>query len=152
MYLPPSDELISEPNRVPMTNERLHRLIEAIGSSVSTGARKGGGLANWHFQYSGRQIAIVADDNSFDRMRIMTPIVVESDVPDAELRVLLSANYDLAIDAKFAIASGYLWSLFTHPLRALSDEHFLDAVEQVKTLADNYGDSYSSCNFRYDDD
>ena len=113
-----------------MTNERLHRLIETIGSSVSTGTRNGG-VANWHFEYSGRQIAIVTDDNPFDRMRIMTPIVVESDVRDSELRILLSANYDRAIDAKFAIASGYLWSLFTHPLRALSDEQFLDAVEPV---------------------
>lgn len=134
-----------------MTNERLHRLIETIGTSVATSTRKGG-LGNWRFEFEGRQIAIVTDDNAFDRMRIMTPIVDDSELGDSELRILLSANYDRAIDAKFAIAKGYLWSLFTHPLRALSEEQFLDAVEQVKTLADNYGDSYSSCNFKYDGD
>lgn len=145
---PPVVELISDPNRVPMTNLRLNGLIEEIGSNVSS--KSGNALGHWQFEYGGRQLVIVTDETPFDRMRIMTPILVESELELSDFRVLLSANYDRAIDAKYALASGYLWSLFTHPLRALSSKQFLDAVEQVKTLADNYGDSYSSSDFRYD--
>ena len=133
-----------------MTNVRLNRLIREIGSNVESSTSKQG-RGSWQFEYGGRQLIVVTDANSFDRMRVMTPIVEASDLRPSELRTLLSANYDRAIDAKFALAQDYLWALFTHPMRNLTESHFLDAVEQVKTLADNYGDTYASSNFKYDE-
>ena len=120
-----------------MNNLRLQRLIHRIGSNVD------GQLGFWRFQYQGRQLVTVTDENH-NRMRVMTPIVEDSELEMGDLRVLLAANYDRAIDAKFATAEGYLWALFNHPLRELTDDQFLDAVQQVKNLADNYGGSYSS--------
>lgn len=120
-----------------MNNRRLQRLIEQVATSVD------GKPGYWRFEYKSRQLVAVSTEE-YNRMRVMTPIVDDSQVSSEELRILLSANYDRAIDAKFAIAEDYLWALFNHPLRELTEGLFLDAVEQVKTLADNYGGSYAS--------
>lgn len=134
--------MIAENHSEGMNNRRLHRLIDQVGGNVD------GQPGYWRFEYHGRQLVIVTDEG-FNRMRIMTPIVEESELGLEEMKIILAANYDRAIDAKFATAEGYLWALFNHPLRELSDAQFLDAVEQVKTLADNYGDSYSSSSIKF---
>jgi hypothetical protein len=63
--------------------------------------------------------------------------------------VLLGANFDRALDARYASGRGYLWSVFLHPLSSLTDSEFLDGVEQVVTLARNYGTSYASSNLLF---
>ena len=87
---------------------------------------------------------IVITDETHNRMRVMTAVIDESDLTHEDRRVVLAANFDRALDAKYAVSKGHLWSVFMHPLVELSDEQFLDAVNQVKTLADNYGTTYSS--------
>ena len=42
-----------------------------------------------------------------------------------------------------------LWSAFIHPLQQLGSAQFRDAVEQVVTLAKNYGTSFSSGNLAF---
>ena len=74
----------------------------------------------------------------------MTPVVEESALSSEDLRALLAANFDRALDARYAVARGYLWSVFLHPLTTLTDAQFLDGVEQVVNLAQNYGTSYTS--------
>jgi len=69
-------------------------------------------------------------------MRIMTPVADEKGLDFEELHRLLSANFDRALDAKYAISNGTLWSAFTHPLAELTDEQFIGCVGQVITLAD----------------
>jgi hypothetical protein len=56
----------------------------------------------------------------------------------------LSANYDRALDAKYAIADGVLWSTFLHPLRSLTEDDFLSALDQVQRLAETAGTTFSS--------
>ena len=60
------------------------------------------------------------------------------------MSILPTANFDRALDAKYAISRGYLWAVFVHPLRELSEPQLCDAVHQVATLAENYGGTYSS--------
>ena len=74
----------------------------------------------------------------------MTPVTSEDKLDAEELSRLLSANFDRALDAKYAISNETLWSVFTHPLAELTDEQFIGCVGQVVTLADNFGTSYSS--------
>ncbi|MEM1124681.1 MAG: hypothetical protein AAGJ18_29850, partial [Bacteroidota bacterium] len=49
-----------------------------------------------------------------------------------------------ALDAKYALYSGFVVSLFTHPLQELTEDQFKDAVKQVAVAAQNFGTTYSS--------
>jgi len=92
-------------------------------------------------------VLMVITDERADRMRIMTPIQEfdPEDDDDAELAViLLRANFDRALDAKYALNNGILWSCFVHPLSTLSESDLDNALGQVQTLKKNTGTSYSS--------
>ena len=120
-----------------MTNARLQELVNELSGEVQ------GQLGYWKMKVSGRDIFVVTDE-SHNRMRIMTPVADDKGLDTEELHRLLSANFDRALDAKYAISQNTLWSVFTHPLAELTDEQFIGCVGQVVTLADNFGGSYSS--------
>lgn len=97
----------------------------------------------WQFR-SGNRTLVCFTDESNNRMRIMTP-VAEADLTDTEEMVrCLGANFDRALDARYCLYDGKLWSAFLHPLKNLDEKLFQSAVRQVATLADNHGSSYSS--------
>jgi len=123
----------------PMTNQRLDGLIRQISSEVK------GELGYWQFLKDGRNILVITDQ-THNRMRIMSPVAAQEDLDAAELVKLLEANFGSALDAKYALRDGTLWSVFTHPLGSLTDEQFLDCAAQVANLADNFGGSYASSN------
>jgi len=122
-----------------MTNEKMNKVLLRETKNVE------GQLGNWQVEYFGRALFIITDQNA-NRMRIMTPIIEESNVHPEQLKVLLEANFDRALDSKFAYYRGFVWSVFTHPLGELGVEQFKDAMRQVARLADNYGTSYTSTN------
>ena len=74
----------------------------------------------------------------------MTPITKADELGAEQLARLMQANFDSALDARYAIARGALWSTFIHPLATLQDAEFISAVAQTVTLAHSYGGSYSS--------
>jgi len=120
-----------------MTNARLGVLIHELSDKVD------GQSGYWQFIVQERDLLVITDERH-NRMRIMTPVVSQNQLDNDELLRLLSANYDRALDAKYALAQDTLWSVFTHPLAELTDEQFIGSVGQVATLADNFGSSYSS--------
>ena len=125
-----------------MSNSRLDELIRRIATVIE------GEPGNWRIDFRGRHLFVLTDE-AHNRMRVMTPITEEDDLNDADRQILLAANFDRALDAKYAVSSGYLWSVFTHPLAELADDQFLDAVQQVKNLADNYGTTYASSDLKF---
>ncbi|MEM8677987.1 MAG: hypothetical protein AAGF97_01420 [Planctomycetota bacterium] len=125
-----------------MNNRRLQKLIEAVGTITD------GQPGFWRFDFEGRELVAMTDENH-NRVRVMTAVATESDLSDKEVRTLLDANFDRALDAKYATSQGILWSVFMHPFKELAEEQFFDAVSQVKTLADNFGTSYSSSNLLF---
>lgn len=127
------------PKRLNMTNFHLAKLLDEISPDVS------GHIGRWQFHLRGRDMLVVTDDNH-DRMRIMAPVTSQTNLDAEETTFLLEANYDRALDAKYALSKGVLWSVFMHPLADLTDALFKDAVEQVATLADNFGGTYASSN------
>ena len=132
--------LFSSKNALPprrMTNARLGELVSELSDDVQ------GQLGYWQFNVQNRDVLVITDEHH-NRMRIMTPITAEAGLDADELSRLLSANFDRALDAKYAISNETLWSVFTHPLAELTDEQFIGCVGQVVTLADNFGTSYSS--------
>ena len=92
-------------------------------------------------------VVVVMTDARADRMRVMMPIR-EFDperVEDLQLALIaLHANYDRALDARYAIQDGVLWSVFIHPLGSLTKQDLTNAIDQVRSLRRNTGTTYSS--------
>jgi len=121
-----------------MNNERLALLIRKTATSVIEDQP-----GFWKFEAK-EKLVFVITDQSHNRMRIMTPIIELESISAEEPQVLLAANFDRALDARYCSNENYLWSAFLHPLRELEDQQFLDALDQVITLSKNFGSSYTS--------
>ncbi len=78
-----------------------------------------------------------------DRMRAMVPIASVEDVTPEEMNRMMQANFDTALDARYAVAQGRVWGVFIHPLAALEREEFLSGLAQTVNLALTYGTTYS---------
>ena len=121
-----------------MNNEWLRELIHEHATTIAEDQ-----LGFWKFEYD-EMLVFVVTDESHNRMRIMTPVVDVDSVPIEQWQVLMSANFDRALDARYCVNGDTLWSAFIHPLGELVARQFLNALKQVVTLAKNYGTSYSS--------
>lgn len=92
-------------------------------------------------------MVVILTDERADRMRIMMPIrpFDPEQVEDLRLALIaLHANYDRALDARYALQDGVLWSVFIHPLGSLTSDDFANALRQVQTLRKSTGTTYSS--------
>lgn len=140
----PRDELAVISFSDEMDNDRLGELIQGIASAQACQP------GFWRFEYCDREVWVVTDE-AHDRMRVMSPVIEADQLSPEVLRTLLAANFDRALDAKYALTRDYLWSLFMHPLRELSEAFFLDALRQVTTLAENFGSTFASSDLIYGD-
>ena len=102
----------------------------------------------WRFLYREREMLCVADPYH-NRMRIMAPVADESELSHSDLHAALSANFGRALDARYALSDGILWSIFLHPLGGLREGQLLDAISQVEQLAENFGTTYASADIVY---
>ncbi|WP_439142017.1 hypothetical protein [Pseudooctadecabacter sp.] len=78
-----------------------------------------------------------------DRMRAMVPIASVEDVSAEEMSRMMQANFDTALDARYAVAQGRVWGVFIHPLSPLEREQLLSGLVQTVNLARTYGTLYS---------
>jgi len=120
-----------------MSNSRLDMLIKRVDKNAK------GKPGYWTFTVANQKILVITDEKA-DRMRIISPVVKSDKLSQGELHRLMQANFDSALDARYAIAKGILWSAFIHPLSSLTDEDFLVSLGQVTNLVTNYGRSFSS--------
>ena len=119
-----------------MTPERLIEIITDIDPDAAITA---GGL-----ELSIDDIPVlVVMAPAADRMRAMVPIASVQDVTPEEMTRMMQANFDTALDARYAVAQGRVWGVFIHPLAALEREEFLSGLAQTVTLAQTYGTLYS---------
>jgi len=121
----------------PMTNERLDILIRRLDDQPQ------GRNGFWTFKISNLSISVITDEEA-NRMRIIIPIIEMENIDNDQLHRVMQANFDSALDARYAIAKNILWSAYIHPLTSLSDEEFLNGLGQTVNLVTNYGGSYSS--------
>ncbi len=56
----------------------------------------------------------------------------------------MQANFDSALDARYAIAKQTLWSVYLHPLSSLRDDEFLTGLGETVNLVSTFGTTYSS--------
>ena len=115
-----------------MSNEHMHDLLQRIDPELQ------GRLGSWLLQYENLKVQVITDERA-DRMRVIVPIAKVEDVDKEELIRLMQANFDSALDARYCIANGVLWSAFIHPLSILSDEEFISGLAQAITAAATFG-------------
>ncbi len=120
-----------------MTNVKIWKILHEDMEEVH------GQMGNWQFIVRQRPIMIITDAGA-NRMRVMTPVIEESQLDSVDYKIMLEANFDRALDAKYAIFNSIVWSVFTHPLEELQADQLKDAIEQVATLSENFGTSYTS--------
>jgi len=125
-----------------MTLDRLDTIIRALDPEA-----QGNGAA-WQFTIDGVQVLIVTDERA-DRMRAMTPVARSADVTTEQMIRMMQANFDSALDARYAIASDVLWSAFIHPLGPLEKDQLISGIGQVVNLAQSFGTLYSSGGLLY---
>ena len=79
-----------------------------------------------------------------NRMRIVSPIPNSKATQASEMTELLQANFDRALDARYALYQGRLWSVYLHPLGSLTEAELGSALDQVANLVKTHGSTYSS--------
>lgn len=128
----------------PMNNTRLGAIIRRLDPDAE------GQPGRWRFSFDGHTVLVITDPRA-DRMRVMVPIASfpEEDADPTLMYQLLQANFDTALDARYAIAQGSLWSTFIHPLSPLDNRQFLSGVAQAINLAATFGTSFSSGALRF---
>ncbi len=126
----------------PMTLERLDAILRALDPEVQTNGTM------WQLTVKGVIVLIVTDETA-DRMRAITAVRKAEDVSPEELTRLMQANFDSALDARYAIANELLWSAFIHPLKPLEKNQLISGIGQVVNLAQSYGTLYSGGALQY---
>jgi len=121
-----------------MTRERINTIVTRLDPQVKQ-SRKG----VWRFNIDSTPVMIVTDEK-YNRMRILVAIKKASELTMTDLMRLSQANFDSALDARYAVAQDVLWAAYIHPLRALHDRQFISAIGQTVNIAKTYGRSYSS--------
>lgn len=123
------DAAVSEP---PMTLPRLAEIITTLDPDAK--------VAGTSFQMSISDIpVIIVTDPRADRMRAMVPIRNADAMNATELLRVMQANFDTALDARYAIAQGQLWAVFIHPLSPLEKDQLISGLGQAVNLARTYG-------------
>ena len=120
-----------------MTPERLGELVELVDPDAE---RAGNGYI---FKVQDRDLRLVYDENA-DRMRVITPIIPASDLPEELLERMLQANFDAVLDSRYAIGGGMVWSVFIHRLSSLTDEDLISGIAQAAIAADTFGTTFTS--------
>lgn len=129
-------------NGEPTNNQRLHAMLSATVQNIQ------GRAGSWQVLYRAVPMMIFTSE-AHDRMRIIAPVSEESDLDSARLGLLMHANFDKALDARYALFQGKLWSVYLHPLSSLTEEELHSALDQVANLRLTYGSTYSSGNLRF---
>jgi len=97
-----------------MNNDKLQEIYTSVSDSIQ------GKLGAWQFKVENVQLISISDI-THNRMRIISPIADVNSISDELLKAAMVANFHSALDVKYAITDGVLWSVFTHPLKELSE-------------------------------
>jgi hypothetical protein len=120
-----------------MTHDTLAKLLDRLLDEME------GTDGFWHGQRDEVTVYVVSD-LEHDRMRIMSPIGELRVTDSGFLSILLQANFDRALDAKYALRKKELWAVFMHPLSTVVPDDLGLYVDQVVRLVKNTGTTYAS--------
>lgn len=120
-----------------MTTSAMGKLLESYLTELE------GENGFWRGNRSDVPVFVFSDDEH-DRMRLMAPIGVVEELDPELLHVLLQANYDRALDARYAMRNKELWAVVVHPLATLATDDLPSLFDQVVMLVKNTGTTFSS--------
>ncbi len=120
----------------PMTMERMAQIILALDPDARSNQNQ------LLLTVEDIPLVLIADVAS-DRMRVMAPIRSADGVTEEDMLRMMQANFDTALDARYAIAQGRLWAVFIHPFRALEKDELISGIGQTVNLALTYGNLYT---------
>jgi hypothetical protein len=120
-----------------MTTQAMGKLLDSYLTELD------GQPGFWRGQRDEVPVFVFCDD-SHDRMRIMAPIGVLEELDPDLMHVLLQANYDRALDARYAMRGNELWALVVHPLATLATDDLPSLFDQVTLLVKNTGSTFAS--------
>lgn len=120
-----------------MDLERMDGIVRDVGNAVE---RRGG---VWQLELQGVPLTIVTDTRA-NRMRVVAPVARLTDLTPAHQEAVMLANFHTALDARYAVSGGILYSAFIHPLGSLTDEDLRSALRQTASLVVTFGSSYNS--------
>jgi hypothetical protein len=131
-----ASNLWAQEAETPMTYERLGKIVFALDpDAIPRGP-------SFQLQVDEAPVLVITDVAA-DRMRAMVPVRPSDDLTADELRRMMQANFDTALDARYAIADGRVWSVFIHPLSSLEKDQFISGLGQAVNVAKTYGSLYS---------
>lgn len=87
---------------------------------------------------------LIVTDVRANRMRAMVPIRAAETMTVEEMQRVMQANFDSALDARYAIAQGRLWAIFIHPFKELERDQLISGIAQTVNVAKTYGTLYTS--------
>jgi len=120
-----------------MTVERISKIVRALDDTAI--------IAGNQMQMSVNDVKLLLIvDPVNNRMRAFTPIRSLDGVKQSELYRLMQANFDSALDARYAIAKEHIISVFIHPLAELRKNQLIEGIGQVVNLVLTYGTAYTS--------
>ncbi len=119
-----------------MTIGRMAEIVFALDPE----ARVAG--AGFEFTIDDIPVLIVTDVRA-NRMRAMVPIRSAEGMSPDELMRVMQANFDSALDARYAIANGRLWGVFIHPFVELEKDQLISGLAQTVNVAKTYGTLYT---------
>ena len=130
---PPESPDVEAPlAEAPMTLSRMAEIVFGLDPEAQSSGES--------FQMTIEDVPIlIVTDPSADRMRAMVPIRSAQGMSDEELMRVMQANFDTALDARYAVAQGRLWSTYIHPFAALEKDQFISGLGQTVNLARTYG-------------
>ena len=120
-----------------MTTNAMGKLLESYLTDLE------GEKGFWRGNRTEVPVFVFCDDEH-DRMRLMAPIGVVEELDPDLLHVLLQANYDRALDARYAMRDRELWAVVVHPLATLATDDLPSMFDQVVALVKNTGTTFSS--------
>lgn len=115
--------------------------LERIVKAMATESRGEQGVVE--FEYD-QVLLYLISDVPHNRMRIVAPITEYKNLSRPQLDAIMVSNYHRALDARYAVSDGLLYSAYIHPLAELDEGQVRSAVRQVATLARSFGTDYSS--------
>ncbi|MBQ4825893.1 hypothetical protein J4729_15225 [Leisingera sp. HS039] len=120
----------------PMTYERLGRILFALDENAQPAG------TGFQLTISGVPMLIVTDRTA-DRMRAMVPLRSAEGLTAEDMMRMMQANFDTALDARYAVAKGRLWAVFIHPLSSLEKDQLISSLGQTVNIARTYGTLYT---------
>lgn len=95
------------------------------------------------FRYSGLILYCIYDEDH-NRMRIISRIKNYFEVTEEEKDRMMVSNFHSALDARYGVSNGELYSAYIHPLNSLKKADVVSGIYQVASLHLSFGVEYSS--------